>query len=128
MDWMDIHGATLPRCIGASRRERPWRAASFGKRGRVGNGEAGGAMAVGGENAVGPSGCGSGGEFFETHLEDGIVVAEEDERDLRGLANAANEIEDACKGGAEFQSALGGALNRRAIGEGITKGHAEFDD
>src|SRR6266478_6833237 len=45
---------------------------------------------VGSENAVGASGCGDGGEFFEAHLQNGIVVAEEDERDLRGLANAAN--------------------------------------
>src|SRR6266704_6505201 len=37
---------------------------------------------VGGENAVGASGCGDGGEFFEAHLQNGIVVAEEDKRDI----------------------------------------------
>src|SRR6266851_2670379 len=50
---------------------------------------------IGGENAVGAGRRGGRCEFFEAHLQDGIVVAEEDERDLRGLADAANEIKNA---------------------------------
>ena len=65
-------------------------------------------------------------------MEDGIVVAEEDERDfVRGrarLVNAANEIEDAGQRRAGFQSALRGALNSGTVSEGIAEGHAEFDD
>src|SRR6267378_1249768 len=34
------------------------------------------------EDAIGAGDCCGGSEFFETHLQDGIVVAEEDERDL----------------------------------------------
>src|SRR5712692_903228 len=37
---------------------------------------------VGSEDAVGASGSGGGCEFLEAHLQDGIVVAEEDERNL----------------------------------------------
>src|SRR6267143_1397711 len=35
------------------------------------------------EDAIGAGDCCGGSEFFETHLQDGIVVAEEDERNLR---------------------------------------------
>src|SRR5258708_11695684 len=35
------------------------------------------------KDAIGPGECGGGRKFFETHLEDGIVVAEKNERDLR---------------------------------------------
>ena len=83
---------------------------------------------IGGENAIGAGlRCGSG-KFFEAHLEDGIVVAEKNEWNLAGLANAADEIEDTGKSGTSLESALGGALNRGAIGEGIAEGHTEFDD
>jgi len=61
-------------------------------------------------------------------LEDGIVVAEKDERDLRGLANAANEIKDADKRGAGFERALGSSLDRRAIGKRVAEWNAELDD
>src|SRR6266403_5034631 len=85
---------------------------------------------IGGEDAVSADGCGGGSKFFEAHLEDGIVVAEEGERDfVRGrarLANAANEIEDAGQRRAGFQSALRGALNSGTVSEGIAEGHAEF--
>src|SRR5260370_1027577 len=86
---------------------------------------------VGGENAVGPSGCGSGGEFFEAHLQNRIVVAKEDKRDIvrwgARLADAADEIEDAGKRGARFQGAFGSALDGRAVGERIAERYAEFD-
>src|SRR5260370_253265 len=35
------------------------------------------------EDAVGTGGCGGGRKFFKAHLQDRIVVAEKDERDLR---------------------------------------------
>ena len=34
---------------------------------------------IGDEDAVGAGVCGSAGEFFQAHLQDGIVIAEEDE-------------------------------------------------
>src|SRR6266704_6261602 len=65
---------------------------------------------VRGKNAIGASGCGCGGEFFEAHLQNGIVIAEEDKRDIvrwgARLADAADEIEDAGKRGARFQGAF----------------------
>src|ERR1700682_644243 len=48
---------------------------------------------VGGEDAIGARGRGCDGESLETHLEDGIVVGEEDQRNLRALANADDEID-----------------------------------
>ena len=75
-----------------------------------------------------PPGSGSGCEFFESHLQDGIVVAEEDERNLRRLADAANEIHNPGESRARFQGTLGSSLNRGAIGEGITERHAELDN
>ena len=47
---------------------------------------------------------------------------------MRRLANAADEIEDARKGRARFQSTFGSALDRGAVGERIAKGHAKLDD
>src|SRR6266568_3944285 len=82
---------------------------------------------VGGEN-----GGGGGGEFFEAHLQNGIVVAEEDKRDIvrwgARLADAADEIEDAGKRGARFQGTFGGALDGGAVGERIAERDTEFDD
>src|SRR6266850_393951 len=57
---------------------------------------------VGGENAIGACRCGGRCEFFEAHLEDGIVVAEEDERNLGGLADTSNKIQDTGERGAGF--------------------------
>src|SRR6267142_1228149 len=83
---------------------------------------------IGGEDAV-SSGFGSnGGEFLEARLENGIVVAEEDERDVTGLSDLADEIENTRKRGPEFQGAFGGALNGRAVGERIAKRDTEFDN
>src|SRR5882757_4258212 len=61
---------------------------------------------VGGENAVSASGCSGGGKFFKAHLQDGIVVAEENERNLRGLANTAYEVENAAKSRTRFECPL----------------------
>src|SRR6266568_8267559 len=87
---------------------------------------------VGGENAISTRGFGGGCEFFEAHLQNGIVVAEEDKRDIARwgarLADAADEIEDAGKRGARFQGAFGSALDGRAVGERIAERDAEFDD
>src|SRR6266436_2906049 len=83
---------------------------------------------VGGEDAVGPSFAGGAREFFQAQLEDGIVVAEEHERNLRGLTDAADEFDYTGERGAGFKGALGGALNGGAVGERIAEGNAEFDD
>ena len=83
---------------------------------------------IGDENAIGAGLRGRGGEFFQAHLEDGIEIAEEHQRHLAGLANSPHEREHTGKRRAGLQSALGGALNRGSIGEGIAEGHAEFDD
>ena len=79
------------------------------------------------ENAVGSGGGSGRGEFLETHLKDGIVVAEEDERNLRRFANVADQIENAVQRGAGLEGALGGALDGGAIGERIAEGDAKFD-
>ena len=83
---------------------------------------------IGDEDAVGASGCGGGGEFFQAHLENGIVVAEEDEGDFAGFADFTDEIEDFGEGGTGFKGAFGGALDGGAIGEGVAERDAEFDD
>ncbi len=83
---------------------------------------------IGGKNAVGASRCGRGGESLEAHLQDGIVIAEEDQRDLRDFANAVNEIENTGERGAASEGAFGGALNRGAVGKWIAEGHAKLDD
>ncbi len=82
---------------------------------------------IGGQNAVRTSGRGGGCEFLEPHLQDRIVVAEEDERNLGGLSDPTNEIEDSCQCCPGFKCALGGTLDRRAIGKGIAERHAKFD-
>src|SRR5260370_15959495 len=63
------------------------------------------------QDAISASGCGRGSEFFEAHLEDRIVVAEEHQRDLRGLANTADEIEETGNARAGVGWAAGGALD-----------------
>ena len=45
---------------------------------------------IGGKNAISASRRSGGGEFLKTHLQNGIVVAEEHKRNLRRLANAAD--------------------------------------
>ena len=65
-------------------------------------------------------------------MQDGIVVAEEDERNFVSrkarLADAVDEIEDACESRAGFQSALRGALDGGPIRKRVAEGDAEFDD
>src|SRR5258708_32968659 len=55
---------------------------------------------VGGEDAVGAGFAGCAREFFEAHLQDGIVVAEEYEGNLRRLADAADECDETSERGA----------------------------
>lgn len=83
---------------------------------------------IGDENAVGACVGSGSSEFFEAHLQDGIVVAEEDEGNLAGLANLADEVDDLTKSGAGFESAFRGALDGGAVGERIAEGNAKFDD
>src|SRR5260370_25710911 len=83
---------------------------------------------IGGEDAVSGDFAGGARECFEAHLQDGIVVAKEHERNLRGLTDAANEIDYTGERGAGFEGAFGGALDGRAVGERIAEGNAELDD
>ncbi len=61
-------------------------------------------------------------------MQDGIVVAEKDEGNFAGFADFADEIDDLGKSRVQFQSALGRALDCRAVSEGIAEGDAKFDD
>src|SRR5579863_4751908 len=61
---------------------------------------------IGNEDAVGSEIGGGGSKFFEAHLEDGVVVAEEDERDFAGFADFADEIENFGESCAGFESAF----------------------
>lgn len=81
------------------------------------------------EDAVGPGGDGVGLEFSKAVGEDGVEVGEED--DGGGgvcLAEVADEVESAGGCHAGFEGAVGGHLVDDAVGEGIGKGEAEFDD
>ena len=49
---------------------------------------------IGGEHAVGAHFGRGGGKLFEAHLQDRVVVAEQDEGNLTGLANTVDEVED----------------------------------
>src|SRR5580692_9410250 len=71
---------------------------------------------IGGENAVGAGFLSRRGEFFKAHLEDRIEIAEEDEGNLAGLANAAYEVEDTDKRCAGSEGTFRGALDGRAVG------------
>src|SRR5260370_42223429 len=73
------------------------------------------------QDAVGASGRGGGRELFEAHLQDRIVVAEKDERDLRGFADTADEIKGAGQCWASFQGGPRTALGRGAIGKRLPK-------
>src|ERR1700720_3118696 len=82
---------------------------------------------VGGEDAVGAGLTVGMREFFEAHLQYGIVVAEEHEGNLRGLTNAVDDVDYSGKRGAGLEGAFGGALDSGAIGEGVAEGDAELD-
>src|SRR5437588_12945017 len=87
---------------------------------------------IDGENAICAGNRCGGCEFLEAHLQDGIVIAEQDERDLVGrraqLADAADQIDDPGEGRAGFQGTFGAALDGRSIGERVAEGNAEVDD
>ena len=74
---------------------------------------------IGDEYAVGSGRRRCGGEFFQPHLENWIVVAEEDDGNVAGwrigFANFANEIDHPSNGRTVFQCAFGGALNGRTV-------------
>jgi len=56
------------------------------------------------EDAVGACRCSGGSEFFEPHLQNGIVVAENNDGNLRRFADAVNQIENSGKRGAGFHA------------------------
>src|SRR5258705_12616802 len=83
---------------------------------------------IGGEHSVGAGFAGGAREFLKTHLQDGIVVAEEDQRNLRCLADVADEIDDAGERGAGLEGALRRALDGGPIGERTSEGEAKLDN
>ncbi len=67
-------------------------------------------------------------EAFKSVAEQWVQVAEEQQRNVRGAANFAHDGQEARQIGSGAQGAFGGALNNRAVGDGIGKGNAEFDE
>ena len=59
---------------------------------------------------------------------DEVEVGVEDDGDLRLGAHGLENFEDARRGRAGLERALGGELVDDAVGEGIGKGDAELDD
>ena len=51
------------------------------------------------EDAVGSGRGGGARKFFEAHLENGIVVTEENERDLARFSNFSDKFDDSCERG-----------------------------
>src|SRR5260370_39516911 len=80
---------------------------------------------IGGEDAVSGDFAGGARECFEAHLQARVVVAKERERELRGLTDAANEIDYTGERGAGFESAFGCALDGGAVGGRSADGTAE---
>ncbi len=67
-------------------------------------------------------------EAFDAVLHERVEVAEEDDGHLRLAARVGDDVERLFDAGAFAQGALGGALNRGAVGDGVAEGDAEFDD
>lgn len=67
-------------------------------------------------------------ELFHADAMDEVEIDVEDDGDLRLLADVRNGFQQAGRGGAGFQAALGGELVHQAVRERIAKGHAQFQD
>src|SRR5215475_10543235 len=84
------------------------------------------------EGAVGAGLRGGGSKFLESHLENRIVIAEKDDRDIGRrriqFANLADEIENIRESRSGPECTFRGALDCRAVGKRIAEGHAKFDD
>ncbi len=83
---------------------------------------------IGGQHTIGSRIGRRSSKFFQSHLQNGIVIAEKHQRNLRRLPNAAHQIEDSRQRRAGFQRAFGSALNSRPIGQRIAERNAQFDD
>src|SRR5664279_2538747 len=59
--------------------------------------------------------CSSLAEFFQSELEDGIEITEDDEPGLRVLANLAGDVDNSCQISALRECSLAGALDDRSI-------------
>jgi len=74
---------------------------------------------------------GGGGVLDEPGEADAVEEVEvdvEDDGDLGVATDVGDGLEDAGRGGAGGEAALGGELVDDAIGEGIAEGHTEFED
>ena len=81
-----------------------------------------------GQDAVSAGVRGFRGETREATLENRIVVAEQNERDIGLLADGTHDVQHASQRCSGAQGAFAGALNRRAIGDRIAEGNAKLDD
>ena len=80
------------------------------------------------ENAIGASGAAASANFCQSHLQHGIEIAEQNERDLGVSADVAELVRARPASVVPAaQGALAGALDRGTIGNGIAEWHAEFD-
>ena len=68
------------------------------------------------------------GEAVEAVLEEGVVVAEEHDRDVGLGAEARGHFQGLGQRHAGFERALGGLLDDGAVGGGVGEGDAEFED
>ncbi len=75
-----------------------------------------------------PAAAAAAQNLIQSKLQNGIQVREDDEPGLRLLADLLRHIEHAGQIGSVLQRALAGALDHRAIGDGIAEGNAQLDD
>lgn len=79
------------------------------------------------EDAIHARGGGFFGETRKTEAVDGIQIREKDNRDLRTVADLADEVDDVIQSNAVAQGTFRGFLVGFAVGEGIGERDAEFD-
>src|SRR5580704_7824008 len=81
-----------------------------------------------GQNSVSASRRGSFGKFLKTHLQNGIEIAEQDQRRVRTRAQMADEFEHAGESRSAAQCAFAGTLDDGTIRHRIAEWDAEFDN
>ena len=74
-----------------------------------------------------PAACGIARQLFEAVAQHRIQIGEEQQRNLGMLADLRGDFEHLGKRGSGREGAIAGALDDRAVGDGIGEGHAQFD-
>ena len=80
------------------------------------------------DEAVHTVGRGLGGGALQPVLQHGVVVAHEDQRDLGLGAQFPRQVQDVLQVDAALHGPEAGGLNGGAVGQGIGKRHAQFQD